>query len=76
MLVSEAIDWLNKYHKPDETICMLLWTEDDVIDRAEELEIEITPDDARNILCMMYKYHDTSIGISWDTIDHWLFELG
>ena len=75
MKVSDAIEWLKKFHKPDETICMILWSEDDVLERAEEREMEIEREDARRVIHWIYKYHDASIGINWDTIDCYLDEI-
>lgn len=45
------------------------WGIDDVIGRARENDIDITENEAREILATMDRRHDASIGINWDVID-------
>jgi hypothetical protein len=33
---------------------------------------EITDDEAREVLRLMNKYHDSEVGINWDVIDSWV----
>jgi hypothetical protein len=33
---------------------------------------EITDEEAREVLRLMNKYHDSEIGINWDVIEHWI----
>lgn len=48
------------------------WSIEDVTDRCRE---DITDDEAREILEMMDKYHDCTIGVSWDTMDVYIDEV-
>ena len=41
---------------------------DDDSDEAEE----ITDEEAREVLRLMNKYHDSEVGINWDVIDNWV----
>lgn len=72
--VKEVIEHLSRYN-PDEHIAAALWSEGDVLGRAEELEISITRGEAQDILDKMDHGHDASIGITWDTIDGYLEDL-
>jgi hypothetical protein len=47
----------------------IVWNTEDVLSRAEELEIEITEDDARNILGTLLNDFDANYGINWSAID-------
>lgn len=47
-----------------------LWTLEDIITRAEEMERpKITKKQAREIMLMMSKAHDANIGVNWEFID-------
>jgi hypothetical protein len=71
--VKEAIKHLKSMG--DQHVAMILWCEEDVLERAKELCITITTDQAQEILSDMERHHDCEIGITWDTIDFWLKEL-
>lgn len=45
------------------------WSVQDVLDRAEELGVELTKTEARDILSTIIYRHDANIGINWDVID-------
>lgn len=53
----------------------LIWDTNDVIERAEEQEIEVSNDEARDILATMLRDLDHNHGITWETIDVHLAEL-
>ena len=38
----------------------------------EDEEDEITNDEAREVLRLMHKEHDSNIGINWETIEVWV----
>jgi hypothetical protein len=46
----------------------IVWCIDDVLHTAEEMDIKLTTDQAREILGLLYRKHDANIGISWDVI--------
>ena len=53
----------------------IVWGIQDVYDRADEKNIEIDSNQAIQILADMKRQEDSSIGITWDTIDSHLDEL-
>lgn len=50
-------------------IINITWSSDDVIYRADERGIHLTYDQANDILDILEKNHDATIGINWDVID-------
>lgn len=46
----------------------LSWHIDDVIETAKEDDIDLTDDQARDILAFLKKNHDASLGVCWETI--------
>ena len=61
-------------YKDDEYICDV-WTIDDVLENAKENhDINLSNDQAKNILHMMDKYHDGVNGITYYTLDYWTEE--
>ena len=46
-----------------------VWTVDDVLGRADEIEYELTKEQAISVLEDTLEYHDSSYGINWDIID-------
>lgn len=44
------------------------WCVADVLDQAERDEVEITEEEAKQILLNVDRYHDAEIGINWDVI--------
>jgi hypothetical protein len=46
----------------------IIWATEDVIMRAEELGIELTEQEADEILDDLLRHHDCQIGICWDTV--------
>lgn len=53
----------------------ITWSTEDVLTRAEELEIDITEEQADQILEKMDREHDATIGINWDVIDTYLYDI-
>jgi len=74
--VRRAIEHLRGY-KPLDHVCMILWSPDDVIERAKERDppLELTKEEADEIIDMMEDDHDASNGVSWDTIDCYLDDV-
>lgn len=48
---------------------LAVWSTEDVIMRGEERDIEVSEDQARNIIGLIDNTQDCTIGITWDTID-------
>lgn len=53
----------------------ITWTIDDVLVRAAEMNIDITEEEAEEVLEKMERLHDASVGISWDVISAYLLDL-
>lgn len=68
MKVKEAINHLENYN-PDEEICLIIWTGDDVKAIAKEKGMELTDKQITEAVSTLERRHDASIGISWDVID-------
>jgi hypothetical protein len=47
----------------------IVWNATDIQSRAKTLNINVTDDDAEEILSVLMWNHDASIGITWDYID-------
>jgi hypothetical protein len=49
------------------------WHMDDVVIHADEMmDIQLTEDEAYQVLNLMERRHDANIGINWDVIGHWV----
>jgi len=59
----------------NEHVAIAIWCEDDVLGRAKELEIKCSREQSQDILDKMDNKQDCSMGISWDTIDCYLWDL-
>jgi hypothetical protein len=75
MTRDELIKHLQDYYKPDEQICAHLWTRSDVYDMASNYPNEITDEQADKVLELMERQLDSSLGVTWDTVDYYLFEV-
>lgn len=73
--VKDVIDRLNRLYQPDEHIAVAIWCEDDVIERAQERNMTVTREEAREILSTIDSKQDCSIGINWDVLDVYIDEL-
>jgi len=56
-------------------LAVAIWAEDDVLGRALELGVKITGEQARSIIDEIDHRQDCSFGITWDTIDYYLYEI-
>jgi hypothetical protein len=52
----------------------IIWNTEDILIRAEELNVELTEHEADNILDELYENHDASIGICWDVIGSYIYQ--
>ena len=71
--VEEAIKRL--HYSDGQHVAVAIWCEDDVLGRAKELGIECSREKAREIIDSMDNKQDCSLGITWDTIDYYLYEI-
>jgi len=70
-----ALDLIKNQYKAKEHICLIIWSKEDVLERAKERGIKITIPDAETIIDEMEQRHDASIGVCWDTIDCYLDDI-
>jgi hypothetical protein len=68
--VGELIKHLKETYAADDVIAYDLWVTEDVIGRAEEWPgIELSEEQARDILEEVHRHKDCTIGINWDVLD-------
>ena len=53
----------------------VIWTTEDVFTESENIDTEISEEEAQKILEILDRKHDASIGISWDTISCHIDEI-
>ena len=53
----------------------VIWSWIDVQGRAERREVEITEEQAKEIIRTIHGEHDCNYGITWDTIDYHIDEI-
>lgn len=51
------------------------WSVDDVLYQAEEDEVELTEEEAKEILHWIDRKHDATIGINWDVISSYIWDF-
>ena len=59
----------------NEHVCVIVWSIDDVLERAYAKKVKISEKEAEEILDKMEYNHDASVGISWDTIDIYISDV-
>lgn len=55
-------------------VAVAIWCREDVIERAKENDIEITPEQADDILDQIDHRQDCTVGINWDVLDYYIEE--
>lgn len=68
--VNEAIEMLKGTGK--QHVAVDIWCEDDVLDRAKELGIKITREQAAVTIDYIHSHQDCELGITRETIDCYL----
>lgn len=71
--IDEAIKRL--HYSDGQHVAVAIWCEEDVLGRAKELGIKCTQEQAEEIIDRMDSKQDCSLGITWDTIDCYLYDL-
>ena len=59
----------------DGTIIADIWHDEDVRSRAEDMGVDITEEQIKEVLSCVHRKADANIGINWDTIDYWIEEV-
>jgi hypothetical protein len=54
------------------SVIAIVWTADDVQGQADQLGIEVTEGQIRDVLYHLKNKHDANIGINWGMIDYWI----
>jgi len=70
--VRDLIAHLERHFQPDDTIAAAIWQVDDVCYRAQKRGMFISDERAAEILERIDANHDACLGVTWETIDHWL----
>lgn len=58
-----------KYGEKQERTISIVWSIEDVYERAEHCQVELTEKEALEVLSNLKNKHDAEIGINWDVID-------
>jgi len=66
-LAKEIIEMYNEKYNPE--IVSFSWNIEDIIERAKDNDREVTTDQAIEILAIVKRQHDATIGINWDVLD-------
>lgn len=67
--VKDYIEQLQRLYKPDDVIACHLWATDDVLEQAKMLGIEISQQEAEEIIESVHKHADCEYGITWLTLE-------
>jgi hypothetical protein len=73
----EAKKWIEilKDRDPAEIVCIQMWVTDDVIQRADEMDENISKKEAQKILEAVENSIDCNYGITWENIDSGIRDL-
>lgn len=70
----QIIEHLNRF--PDDTnFIMDLWTEEDILLKANEMDIELTPEQLELVMWRLQKIADQAIGLDWDVVEFWIDDI-
>ena len=73
--VKEHIEKLKKWYNPDDELAIAIWGAVDVKSRAEDMDIELTDEQVRDVLSCVENKQDATLGITWDTLDYWIEQV-
>jgi ClpP class serine protease len=76
ILKSEIKDAENSLKEYWENKIAITWSVEDIMDRARDISISITEDQAKEILQQVLNRHDASIGVNWDVFDDYIIDAG
>lgn len=68
MNIGKVIEQLQRYD-PKTPCAWDLWLPDDVEEMAEQMDVELTEDEVRDVLYHMEKGKDATIGLTWTTVE-------
>lgn len=67
----KAIEKLKEYWKDK---IALVWSTEYVINRAKEIGVTISEDDAKNVLQQVLDNHDRNYGVTWEILDNYIID--
>jgi len=53
-------------------VAVAIWQREDVLRRAKDNDIEITTEQADEIIDQIDRRHDCTVGINWDVLDYYI----
>ena len=59
----------------DDNHISILWNVDDVATQAKIMKIKLNKQQCRDVLDACLDQHDATIGISWDILEHHIYNL-
>lgn len=66
---------INKYLKEERNTAFIMWQTEDVIYRAKVQNIDVTEDQAREVISDLNRRADCTLGITWGTLDIYIDEV-
>jgi hypothetical protein len=73
--IDEYTDYELIQHLRSRKLALAVWSVEDVLMRAEELDVELTTEEAENVIGLIDSKQDCNYGITWDTIDIFIDEI-
>jgi len=73
MKISQLIEHLQQGYSPDAVVAYDLWTVDDVMHEADDVEITVAQ--AEEVLGRMQRHKDCTIGLNWDVLNYHVSEV-
>lgn len=70
--LKELLQMFLSYKGNSQDVITESWSVDDILNQAEQDEIELTTEEAREVLKLVHSEHDATIGINWDVISIWI----
>ena len=75
MRATDVIEHIKAQYKPEEEICLVVWSREDIKSIQEDNEgVMLTEEQCDSVLSSMEERHDASYGIDWDTLDFFIDE--
>jgi hypothetical protein len=66
--VQNYIEQLQNFYKPDDVIAVHLWCTDDVLVQAKEMEVNLSEENAKEIIENIHRNIDSGLGVTWGTL--------
>ena len=75
MKVRDLIKMLESQYSLDEPICFEIWSVDDVKEMADNLDVTLTDEQAKEVLERMDSNFDATVGNNWDVMEYYIHEV-